>query len=186
VQEEEYTESEIFISWTIVGFRISRSGGTSTTKILIGGHCVLSRGAGDEQPRERDASFTGPNISKSDILRYLLPAVRPLGRFAFSVFRQIRIEEVCGNIRIGLGDPVATGMLYGGYWASRFAMNASRIFVDMEPVFEGRVVACDLTIRLKLRHPLVILIGTVTLLRDPAVRKLREAFRTAPPVSVSS
>ena len=53
-------------------------------------------------------------------------------------------------------------------------MNASRIFVVMEPVFGNRVVECDLTMRLKFRHPLVILIEAVTLVRNPDVREISD------------
>ena len=76
-----------------------------------------------------------------------------------------------GSIRIGMDNPAATGMLYGGYQASRFVLNASRIFVDMEPVFGNRVLALDITMRLRIRHPLVIIIRGIALIRNPAVRR---------------
>ena len=185
MQDEERSENVILVSWGFVGILISLPGGISTTRILIGGHGIYSVTGTSEKAREREAPVSGAGISRGDIIHYLLPLVVPFGRFAIAVFRQIKIEEICGNIRIGLGDPVATGMLYGGYWASRFAMNASRIFVEMEPVFEGRVVACDLTVQLKLRHPLVILIEAITLVKNPAVWKLISAFRPARPVGVA-
>jgi hypothetical protein len=178
-------ENVITVSWAIAGIRISRTGETSTTSVLIGGHDVYSRKDVDELPWETEAPASGPHISRGEIARYLLPAVMPLGRLCVAVFRQIRIEEICGRVRIGTGDPVSTGMLYGGYWASRFAMNASRIFVEMEPVFGARVVDCDLTLRLKLRHPLVIIIEAFILLRNSSVRKLMAAFRTSSNVSVT-
>ncbi len=76
-----------------------------------------------------------------------------------------------GSIRIGMENPAATGMLYGGYWASRFVLNASRIFVDMEPVFGKRVLVLDITMRLRIRHPLVLIVQGIALMRNPAVRR---------------
>jgi hypothetical protein len=181
VQAGECRENVITISWARTGIRISRAEGMSTMRIFVGTHSVYSRTDADEQSRKTEAPFTKAGVSRDDIARHILPAVRPIGKFGIAVFRQIRIGEVSGNLRIGLGDPVATGMLYGGYWASRFAMNASRIFVDMEPVFNDRVVECDLTMHLKLRHPLIILIETVPLVRNPDIRRLMMSFRPTPP-----
>lgn len=186
IQEEGRRESVITISWAGAGIRIARSGETSTARILAGGRSVYSIPAAEAKTRDAEPPFTGTNISRSEIARHILPAIIPFGRFAVAVFRQIRIDEISGNLRIGLGDPVATGMLYGGYWASRFSMNASRIFVVIEPVFGRRVVECDLLVRLKFRHPLVILIEAVPLARNPDVRKLVMAFRPAPSEGVKA
>jgi hypothetical protein len=179
VHSEERSRNVITVSWAGMAIRISHDGGISTTKVLIGDHGIYSRSDTDEKSREPEESFTGPDISRGDIARHILPAIRPLGGFAVAVFREVRIGEVRGKVRIGLGDPVSTGMLYGGYWASRFAMNATRIFIEMEPVFDGRVVECDLALHLKLRHPLVILIEALSLMRNPDVRKLMASFRPA-------
>jgi hypothetical protein len=179
VNSEERSGNVITVSWAGVAIRISHNGGIRTTKVLFGEHGVYSRTDTEEQSREPEESFTGPGISRGDIAWHILPAIRPLGGFAIAVFRQIRIGEVRGNVRIGLGDPVATGMLYGGYWASRFAMNATRIFIDMEPVFDGSIVECNLTLHLNLRHPLVILVVALSLMRNPDVRKLMGSFRPA-------
>jgi hypothetical protein len=179
-RNEDRTENIITVSWTLVAIRFSRSGGTSTTRVLILGKGVYSRTEVDDRSRDHEPPITGPAIYRADIARHILPAIKPLGRFGLAVFRQVGIEEVSGKVRIGLGDPVATGMLYGGYWASRFAMNASRIFVVMEPVFDCRVIECDLVVRLKLRHPLVILIEAVSLSQNPDVRTLMTASRPVP------
>ena len=180
LQEEGCLESTITVSWGRVSIRFSRSGGTSTVRILVGSHGIYSRTDLDEHSRDTEPPFNGGNVSRGDIARYLLPAVRPMGRFGVAVLRQVHIGEVWGKARIGLGDPVSTGMLYGGYWASRFAMNASRIFVTMEPVFGERVMECELLMRLEIRHPLIVFMEAVPLVRNPDLRKLMRAFRPSP------
>ena len=177
VQKEDRRERTITVSWALAGIRIVQGRGKSTTWILVGGKGVYSITAADDQNRGAEPPFTGANLSRTEISHFLLHSVMPMGRFAVAVFRQIRIDEVRGKVRIGLGDPVSTGMMYGGYWASRFAMNASRIFIVMEPVFGPRIAEGGLTIRLKLRHPLVILIEAVRLIRNPDVRGLMKSFQ---------
>jgi Protein of unknown function (DUF2953) len=175
-QDEDRRESAITFSWGPVASRITRSGGTGSTTILLAGRKVHFR-TDPVGTEEAEPPFTNGDISHSDLARHILPAVRPLGRFCLTVFHQIRIEEITGTIRIGLEDPVATGMVYGGYWASRYAMNASRIYVSMDPVFGRKLAECDLVLILKIPHPLVILPGAVHLVRDPHVQNLMGLFR---------
>lgn len=74
-----------------------------------------------------------------------------------------------GRIRIGTGDPVATGMLYGGYWATRFVLRASRIFIDIKPDFDRKILEMDMIIRIPVNHPFRILIAGIRLYRNPDI-----------------
>jgi len=165
------------ISWGTFTYRITLAGGTRTTRILVAGKGVFCRIDRVDRPEEPEPQVTGPAISSQEVARRIAAAIRPAGKFGIIVLRQVHIDSVRGEVCIGLGDPVATGMLYGGYWASRFAMEAARIHIRMAPEFDRRVADYTLEGRLRLRHPLVILIGAVPLLRDPSMKALMAAFR---------
>ena len=62
-------------------------------------------------------------------------------------------------------------MVYGGYWASRFAFTASRIYVNVVPDFNGEILELDLKIRIRIRHPLILLIHGFFFMREPAIRR---------------
>jgi hypothetical protein len=62
-------------------------------------------------------------------------------------------------------------MLCGGYWATRFVLRASRIFIDMIPDFDRKILEMDMTIRIRVNHPLRILIAGIRLYGNPDIRQ---------------
>jgi hypothetical protein len=80
-----------------------------------------------------------------------------------------RFVEARGTLTLGLGDPVLMGEVCGMYWASRFILQASRVYVELEPVFDREVLNLDITVRMNVSHPLKILIAGIRLARDPKI-----------------
>ncbi len=172
-REEGREESTITASWGPVTGAITRGARHRATRVLFGGREIWSRSEPDETPWTDavEPAPRGPGISTAEILGMVLPVIGDAGTFFGELCRQSRPDRITGTIKIGMDNPAATGMLYGGYWASRFVLNASRIFVDMEPVFGNRVLMLDITVRLRIRHPLVIIVRGIALMRNPAVRR---------------
>ena len=78
---------------------------------------------------------------------------------------------------LGLGDPVLTGECCGLYWASRFILEASRIYLELVPVFDRRVLELDITARMNVRHPLLVLIAGLRLARHPAIHEVMQGMK---------
>jgi hypothetical protein len=95
----------------------------------------------------------------------------PVGSFGSAFWQQSRFVDARGTVRLGLGDPVLTGEVCGMYWASRFILFASRIYIELEPVFNKAVLELDITVRLKVKHPLLVLLAGIRLARYPAIRE---------------
>ena len=95
----------------------------------------------------------------------------PVGSFSTAFWQQSRFVDARGTVTLGLGDPVLTGELCGMYWASRFVLLASRIYVELEPVFDRTVLGLDITVRMKVKHPLLVLLAGLRLALHPAIRE---------------
>jgi len=163
---------ETTAAWGIIGIRSTSREGRSQTVLLVFNHVFFSF---DGRPEKRETA-PPPARKPADIRAAtdLIPVIRNLARPAIRIgsilYRMGRFERCEGRIRIGLGDPAATGMLYGSYWATRFAFTASRIYIDMEPVFDREVLAIDISVRYRIGQPLRILFPAARELFRPKVR----------------
>jgi hypothetical protein len=171
--KEGWEESTITASWGPVAGSMSHGAQRRVTHLLFIGRKIWSRSEPDENPRTDAAepSTRGLGLSPAEILGVVLPIIGDAGTVFGELYRQSRFDGMTGTIRIGMENPAATGMLYGGYWASRFTLNASRIFIEIEPIFGKRVLVLDITMRLRIRHPLVLILQGIALIRNPAVRR---------------
>lgn len=172
-QKERKQEHSVSISWGVFTYRILHSGHGKGNEILIGEHALYSRMAAGERQADENPDLPSPADLQSvaGYLNLIFRLIEPAGRFGILLYRESTFENCAGNIRIGLGDPVATGILYGGYWAARFMLMASRIFVEMIPDFDRGIFEMDISIRLRINHPLRVLVAGVNLLTTPGVRK---------------
>ena len=174
-------EQVVVISWGGVAVRSSGAGTGRVTEVLVLGKTVLSH-AGSMKPvggpaKERgEDEIAAPSgtIPIGRLVRVVLAAIGPVGRFGSEFWRQGRFEGASGTVRLGLGDPVLTGELCGYYWASRFLFLASRIDIGLEPVFDRAVLELELTIRMRVEHPLRILFAGLRLVRDPAMKEVMD------------
>ncbi len=179
-RDDRTDESTVTLSWACAGIRIARAGSSQELSVLMADHTVWS-GKGGERVRHDNADTrpAGPAVSVVDILRSTLGVIGPAGRLVLVIWRLSWIDEIRGNARIGLDNPASTGMLYGGYWASRFAMNAARIYIDLVPEFNRPVIEVDIAMSMRVKHPLLIITQGIEILREPGVRESLAAFRPA-------
>ncbi len=172
LQTEGQNEQSVMVSWGLIGFRITNGGNQQKIEVCIGHHIILSRPIerepekGDKKKIPQPADFR----SGERYLAFFSGMIKPAGRFVSVLWHESRFENCTGSIRIGTKDPVATGVLYGGYWATRFGLQASRIFIEMKPDFNREVFEVDVAIRLRINHPLRIIIAGIQLMRNRAVR----------------
>ena len=169
-------EQAVVISWGMIGFRSSGAGAGQVTEVLVLGHAILTHTGPAETADERREAPAPEEVPPAGALpadglvHVVQAAIGPVGRFGSAFWRQSRFESATGTVRLGLGDPVLTGELCGYYWASRFILLASRVDIRLEPDFDQLVLELDLTVRVKVEHPLLILLAGLALVRDPAMQ----------------
>jgi len=173
VHKEEQREYSVSVSWGLIRYRIIHGDDGRRTDVLIGGYVIYSRAGEGERQKGEDANIPAPADLRSveGYLNLIPRLIAPAGRFGSVLYRESTFERCTGSIRIGMKDPVATGILYGGYWAARFVLMASRIFIDMTPEFNREVFEIDVVIRLRVNHPLRILLAGIHLLKTPGIRQ---------------
>jgi hypothetical protein len=183
ILEEDRKEQVLFIAWGIFGIRTTHRDAGMVTEMLIlnrtvFSHAMESQGkekkegdqpAGEEPATAGEAGRTGMAPDTGEIVRRVQALVGPAGTFGSAFWKECRFEEARGRMRLGLGDPVLTGECCGLYWASRFVLEAYRIYLDFEPDFDCQVLELDIIVKAKVRHPLLILVAGLRLALHPAV-----------------
>jgi Protein of unknown function (DUF2953) len=175
LQTEGQHEQSVFVSWGLIGCRIINGGNQQKIEVCLGHNIILSRQIEGEPKRVDDAKIPQPADFRSGkrYLTFFSAMMKPAGRFVSVLWQECRFEDCTGSIRIGTKDPVATGVLYGGYWAARFGLIASRIYIDMKPDFDREIFEMDVAIRFRINHPLRIIIAGILLMKNRAVRDVR-------------
>ena len=186
IREPGREERVVRASWGPVAVSSSVAGGEQITRVLFCGRGVWSRAepaapaspsppAGSrEEPGQGPGSFLR---SPAMLIELVIPVLGDAGRFFLALYRESRFDGMTGKVRIGIPNPATLGMVYGGYQASRFMLEAARIAVDVEPVFFSQLLEMDIVMRLRVRHPLVIMIRGLAIARNPAVRRSISARR---------
>jgi hypothetical protein len=205
VRDETVQAFTIMVSWAGLGIRTSGTGTSRVTEVLIGQFPVLSStgspgssagerarqpsaetvpdltaAAGDvPTPTEAssdDARTPRHSLRSGTMITTILQRAGPVASFGSAFMKAGRFVDARGKVILGLGDPVLTGEVCGMYWASRFVMQASGVYVDLEPVFDREVLSLDVTVRFKVNHPLLVLIAAVGLLRPPCARSAADSL----------
>ncbi len=175
VCREERREKALVISWGIIGIRYAGHGTGRITGVLIGGHTVLSRSGPPETGGGKRIPDQAPGpagmLKTGEIIRIVQGVTGPVGSFLSAFWDECRFEDARGTVTLGLGDPVLTGEVCGYYWASRFLLQASRVYIELEPVFDRPVFGLDISMKVKVEHPIRVLMAGVELARDPAVKE---------------
>jgi hypothetical protein len=173
VSEPQRKERAVSICWLMVCVRRSYTAGMTQTDVLVARHILRSsqQENDDDQVRAREPapSFEPDNLPQILLLMPLLAG--PVVDFCCRLFRLVSIDSVRGTMRIGLADPVCTGMVYGWYCAVRPLLAYSRIFLEITPVFDRNVCDMELEMRWDLRHPLMLAISAWRLYRNRDVQE---------------
>lgn len=178
VRTAERQEQVVRISWGPIALRSSGAGTGRVTEVLISGHPVLSHTgpmetggaeAGESAVPEPVSGKKEP-IEMGELVHLVQAMIGPVGKFGSVFWQQSRFENARGTVTLGLGNPSLTGEVYGYYWASRFIFLASRIDIEMKPVFDRLVLELDITVRVKVEHPLLVMIAGLDLARASSTK----------------
>jgi hypothetical protein len=189
--EEETPRDVITVSWGPFGIRVRQDPGETAVELfankrVLYTYRLLPTEQEEKSPaaeKEEPAPAPSGSVIPVGIVRKLEKPVRAL---LSMVWQESRFETLRGRVTIGLGDPVLTGEFYGYYWAGRFLLEALRVHIDVEPVFDRETFACDLELVMKLQHPLRILAAAIRLLFHPAVREIAFAMSAGRPAGAAA
>lgn len=173
VSQEQRKEKMLTVSWSVMGIRITSAAGQQNYAILVADHELISRTLFSTKTTPTPA-VSGPEAvhSPEDLVPLIQHLVVPVMKIGTVLYRQRSFEDIRGTVRIGLGDPVATGLLYGGYWATRFVFTASRIHIDLKPDFDREILEMELSVRFRINHPLRMIFAGIRVARMPDVMKI--------------
>jgi hypothetical protein len=173
LRQEGQQENSISVSWGLFSFRLIDTGDGRRNEVFIGSHVMSSRAGMEQQLKGEGAKSPAPADLRSveGYLTLIPRLIEPAGRFGAVIYHQSTFEGIDGRIRIGTGDTVATGMLYGGYWATRYVFRASRIFIDLIPDFDRKILEMDIVMKIRVNRPLRILIAGMRLYKNPHIRQ---------------
>ncbi|MDD1694395.1 MAG: DUF2953 domain-containing protein [Methanoregula sp.] len=180
-------EQIVAISWGIFAIRTSGAGGTRVIDLLILDHAVVSHagpmetvetgdaGAGESIPDRARGPASALQID--ELVHIVQRMIGPVGTFGSEFWHESRFVDARGTVTLGLGDPALTGEACGFYWASRFLLQSARIYIELEPVFDRAVLELDITVRVRVGHPLRILVAGIDLAREPVVKDAMEFLK---------
>ena len=178
IHSEDRREQTVVIAWSVVAFRISGSGSDPVIEALILDHVILKHTGPLEAPDKKHVEKPAPEqlpgpdgtLDAGELIHIVQRMVGPVSTFLSEFWNRSRFENARGTITLGLGSPAVTGEVYGYYWASRFVLLASRVDIEIIPVFDRVVLELDITVREKIDHPLLVLIAGLDLLRNPVIQ----------------
>jgi hypothetical protein len=167
------------ISWGFVGTRLRIEDEVRTLEIMIFGYPIIRRDLRAQPappPEEKKEEEERPRLKVSDYLGAatdLWPSIRQI---MDAFFRSLALEKLQGDIILGLESPANTGIVYGYCTALRYMLwPAEAVDIKMTPIFDREVLEGTLTLRLKIRHPLLILIPVAAALtRKPVRQRIRQ------------
>lgn len=177
---ETETKGIFGCSWFIFGLEVLVSGKDPQLSVMVGGARLVNRPLSSFMVSENEhADGPGPG-DVPGIISSLLQLRGPVLDTFCDLVRHTRLDYLRGTARIGLGDPSATGMMYGLYRAFIPLLPGSRINLTMVPEFNHEVCEIDLITRFRITYPLLVIVNVVKIVKHPAARKIMKMMRTKP------
>lgn len=172
--------------WLILGFEVQVSGKKQQLSILLAGARVFTRPlSGFGNPEKEHKEGPGPG-EIPDIVSSLLRLGGPVLDAFLYLLRHTRHDFTKGTARVGLGDPAATGMVYGLYRAVISLLPAGRVNFIVIPEFNQEVFDIDITSRFRITYPVLVLLNSAKVLKHPASRKVMKIMSTKKPGEVAT
>jgi hypothetical protein len=119
------------------------------------------------------------------IISSLLRLQGPFLDLLLDMFRHTRLDYARGTARIGLGDPSATGMMYGLYRAVIALFPTNRINLTIIPEFNEEICEIDIRTRFRVIYPLRVLVNTLKIVKHPVARNVMKIVRSKNPGDVT-
>jgi hypothetical protein len=174
---ETETRGVIRGSWYISGLEVDISGNGSQLSVLLAGARLftlpLSRfGLAEKEQKGGPAPEDIPGIISS-----LLNLHEPVIDALLDLVRHTRLDYARGSARIGLGDPAATGTMYGLYRAVIAVVPSTRVNLMVIPEFNREVCEIDITTLFRITYPVLALINAVKIVKHPSARKVMKKMK---------
>ena len=166
-------KSDVTVSWGPVTVSVSNRSGSGTSEVFLCSRRIWGIPGTGTPPRTTGTRPVpgGPGITVSGIPGMVVRVLAEGGGLLREFCLQCRLEGMSGKVRIGFDNPAATGMVFGAFRASRFALRASGIFLEVEPVFDRPILVADVVLRFSIRHPLMLIIRIIRFIRIPVIRR---------------
>ncbi len=156
LERREGRSSMKFAVRGIFGFSRTTEDGETTSVLQLLRRTAPKRRQEKEGEKDKEKDQKKKGISTGDLLELLpeLPyLVGAILRLLNALRRSVAMEQLKGEVRVGLGDPAKTGMLVGlthaiGGVVSPWADTSDLIFL---PVFDEAVLEGELEMKLRLR-----------------------------------
>lgn len=173
-------------SWLIFGLEVLARGKDPELSVMAGGARLVTRPLSSlVAPGKKYTGGHGPG-QVTGIISSLLRLQGPLLALVLDLARHTRFDYARGTARIGLGDPCATGMLYGLYRAVIPLLPLERVNLTMVPEFGHEACEVDITARFQVTYPLLVLVNAVRVVKHPATRKVMNSMRAKNPGDVTA
>jgi len=187
VNEGDIRET-LTVAWGLFGVRIRHDSQRTGADMMVGRYVLYTQAfvteevalpspekpETEELPEAREKEGRGrpsfPVISRT--IRLARGLIHPAISLVSVIWRESRFDSMQAKITLGTGNPAQTGEIYGYYWAARFILEAWRIRIDLEPVFDREVFNCDLEMKISLHRPILVIISAARLALHPAAREL--------------
>ncbi|MDD1720054.1 MAG: DUF2953 domain-containing protein [Methanoregulaceae archaeon] len=157
------------ISFGIISFR-RRPG--ACLEVLLNKKVIISRRACGMMKRfigRRDTNRAGSSTAS---LTGLVSAAPAMVRAAIRFLRLMSVHSLKADLRIGLGDPYRTGILYGALAAFQpFLNDTPGRSVSFEPVFDRMVIDGFIETVIRIRNPVLLITTGVKMCADPEFRE---------------
>jgi hypothetical protein len=173
-------------SWFIFGVEVLASVKDPKLSVLFCGARWFTRPFSSFAPPEKEDK-KGPGLMDApDIISSLSRLQGPVLDALLDLVRHTRFDYAKGTAWIGLGDPAATGMMYGLYRAVIAILPGNRVSFMVIPEFNREVFEIDVTSRFRITYPVLVLVNAVKLVKHPAARKVMKTVKSKKPGDVAA
>lgn len=187
VHEDDVRET-LTVAWGLAGVRIRHDSYGTGADVMVGRYVLhtlafVSEEATPPLPekpemekqnvawaKEEDRASSFPDYIRT--IRVVRNLVHPALSLVSAIWTESRFDSMVAKITLGTGNPAQTGEIYGYYWAAKFILEARRIRINLEPVFDREVFTCDLEMKISLHRPILVIISAARFALHPAVREI--------------
>lgn len=172
----ERTEFFALTSFGILTLNVHMAGGSTRADIRMYGHRLCSfstketvRGDTGGKIREREAGSRVP----VSVFRHFPGLIRDGMHLFRIVAHEFSFRGLDADIRLGLPSPSQTGIFFGYFSALKAIVSPiEKLRLTLTPVFSGEVMEGRISLRLRVRYPVRILVAVFCFLSGRNMRRL--------------
>ena len=174
-------EADVQTRWGVVAMDVV-PGEPLEVRLLLFGRQIYRRLISVEErpPAEKKKKIEAEKRAKeekavppTEMLRRFLRAWPYLKKPAFTALHSLRVAYITSDTRLGFGNPVVTGEVYGWYWVVKGILSPlNTVRLHMEPVFNERVIEGDASLCIAIQRPLMIMLAGMWAFTKKPVRDL--------------